>query len=37
MDKFKTLISGQRVSFTVGANNKGPQAEKVTVLSTPEL
>jgi CspA family cold shock protein len=36
-NKFKTLIAGQKVSFVVGANNKGPQAEQVVVLETPEL
>lgn len=34
--KFKTLIAGQRVSFIVGANNKGPQAEQIVILETPE-
>jgi CspA family cold shock protein len=29
---YRTLTSGQRVSFVVGTNNSGPQAEKVTVL-----
>lgn len=36
-NKFKTLIAGQKVSYVVGANNKGPQAEQVTVLETPEM
>jgi len=31
--KFKTLVSGQKVSFVIGENNKGPQAEEVTVIS----
>lgn len=35
-NKFKTLVAGQKVSFVVGANNKGPQAEQVVVLETPE-
>jgi CspA family cold shock protein len=35
--KFKSLTSGQKVVFTVGANNKGPQAENVVVLEEPEL
>jgi len=35
--KFKSLTSGQRVAFSIGANNKGPQAENVVVLSQPEL
>ena len=29
--QFKSLTAGQRVSFTIGANNKGPQAENVVV------
>jgi CspA family cold shock protein len=29
---YKTLVSGQKVSFVVGENNTGPQAEQVTVL-----
>lgn len=36
-NKFKTLIAGQQVSFVVGANNKGPQAEQVVILETPEV
>ena len=35
--KFKTLVAGQKVSFTIGQNNKGPQAENVVVLEEPEL
>lgn len=31
--KFKTLSAGQRVSFVIGANKNGPQAEKVTVIT----
>ena len=34
--KFKTLTAGQRVSFTIGANNTGPQAENVVVIAEPE-
>jgi len=30
--KFKTLVAGQRVSFTVGSNKNGPQAENITVI-----
>jgi len=33
--KFKSLTAGQRVSFTIGANNKGPQAENVVILEEP--
>lgn len=33
--KFKTLVAGQVVSFTVGANNTGPQAENIVVLEEP--
>ena len=29
-DGFKTLTEGQRVTFTEGAGQKGPQAENVT-------
>jgi CspA family cold shock protein len=35
--KFKTLTAGQKVSFTVGSNNTGPQAENITVLEEPAL
>lgn len=34
---FKTLVAGQKVSYVVGANNKGPQAEKVVVIAEPKL
>lgn len=30
--KFKTLVAGQRVTFTVGANKNGPQAENIAIL-----
>jgi CspA family cold shock protein len=29
--KFKTLIAGQKIEFTIGANKNGPQAENVVV------
>lgn len=29
---FKTLAEGQKVSFTIGQGQKGPQAENVTPL-----
>jgi len=32
-DKFKTLVSGQRVAFVIGENKSGPQAEQVTVIA----
>jgi len=32
---FKTLTAGQKVSFTLGTNNTGPQAENVVVLEEP--
>ena len=35
--KFKTLSAGQIVSFTVGSNNTGPQAENIVVLEEPVL
>ncbi len=31
-DGFKKLDEGQKVSFTVGQGQKGPQAENVTVI-----
>ena len=30
--QFKVLEAGQKVSFTIGANKHGPQAENVTIL-----
>jgi len=36
MDKFKTLKAGQVVSFTIGSNDRGPQAEQVEVIGEPE-
>lgn len=33
---FKTLTAGQKVSFVLGANKNGVQAEKVTVIAEPE-
>ena len=35
--KFRTLTAGQRVSFSIGQNNNGPQAEQIVVLAEPEL
>jgi cold shock CspA family protein len=35
--KYKSLTAGQRVSFVVGANNSGPQAESVTVIAEPNF
>jgi CspA family cold shock protein len=34
---FKTLTAGQKVSFVIGANKNGPQAESVVVLADPKL
>jgi CspA family cold shock protein len=34
---FKTLVAGQKVSFVIGANKNGPQAEKVVVIAEPKL
>lgn len=34
---FKTLVAGQRVSFVIGANKNGPQAEGVVILSQPKF
>ncbi len=31
-DGFKTLEEGQRVEFTIGQGNRGPQAENVVKL-----
>jgi len=31
-DGFKTLVEGQKVEFEVTQGQKGPQAEKVTVV-----
>lgn len=33
---FKTLSAGQRVSYVIGANKNGPQAEQVTVIEKPQ-
>jgi CspA family cold shock protein len=33
--KYKTLTAGQKVSFTLGENNTGVQAENVVVLEEP--
>ena len=30
------LVAGQKVSFVVGANKNGPQAEKVVVIAEPQ-
>lgn len=35
MDGFKTLKPGQKVSYDVGTNHRGPQAINVVVLSEP--
>jgi len=37
MEGFRELIAGQLVSFTIGANNRGPQACDITVISEPEF
>ena len=34
---YKTLVAGQRVSFVIGANKNGPQAEMVTVIAEPDV
>lgn len=34
--KFKKLVAGERVTFTIGANKNGPQAENVTVVRDEE-
>jgi len=33
--KFKTLTAGQKVSFTIGKNDTGRQAETIVVLEEP--
>jgi cold shock CspA family protein len=35
--KFKTVAAGAIVSFVVGANNNGPQAEDIIILEEPKL
>ena len=35
--KFRTLTAGQKISFTVGSNNTGPQAENIVILDEPEM
>lgn len=32
VDGYKTLVAGQRVKFSIGANDKGPQAEEVEIV-----
>ena len=29
---FKTLVAGQKVSYTIGSNKNGPQAEQVKIV-----
>jgi CspA family cold shock protein len=36
-NQFKTLVAGQKVTFVVGANKKGPQAEEVTVIEDQNI
>ena len=36
MEGFKELVSGQLVSYTVGQNNRGPQAVEVDILGEPK-
>jgi cold shock protein len=33
---FKTLTAGQKVSYVLGANKNGVQAEQVTVIAEPK-
>lgn len=33
MDGFRTLKEGQRVEFTVGQSEKGPQAQEVSLVA----
>jgi len=35
--KFKTLTAGQKVSYVLGTNDKGPQAENIEVFGESEL
>jgi CspA family cold shock protein len=30
--KFKTLVAGQRVSYVLGQNKNGPQAEQIRII-----
>jgi CspA family cold shock protein len=34
--KFKTLVAGQRVSYVLGQNKNGPQAEQIRVVEEAE-
>jgi CspA family cold shock protein len=34
--KFKTLVAGQSVVYTIGNNNTGPQAENVVIVSAED-
>jgi CspA family cold shock protein len=36
VEGFKTLTAGQLVSYTVGRNHRGEQAEEVEVIGEPE-
>lgn len=36
VEGFKSLTSGQLVSFGIGRNNRGPQAVEVEVIGEPE-
>ena len=35
--KFKTVSAGAIISFVVGANNNGPQAEDIVIVEEPKL
>jgi cold shock CspA family protein len=35
--KFKTVAAGALVSFVIGANDNGPQAEDIVVIEEPKL
>jgi CspA family cold shock protein len=34
-EEYKTLVAHQPVTFVIGANKKGPQAEQVVVVGEP--
>ena len=36
MEGFKTLKPGQKVSYSLGENHRGPQAVNIKVLAEPE-
>jgi len=35
-EKFKTLVAGQKISYILGQNKNGPQAEQIRVIGEAE-